>query len=578
MNWDLSKFYSSFDSKELKDDLLLLDQYIEKYISYQDKFTESEENLEDFLKFSIEISNLIRKLLGYAQLTLATETTNKEAANLVNLVMKKFTETQETKTMSEAWMSSFDIDSLTSEFLKEHKFYLNEVKSKNAHNLKPEIEAIVSKLNQDGVRAFEKQQGLLTSTLDVPYNGKNITLSEVRNLAYSEDPKVRKAAYEAELAVYPAIEKSIALSLNSIKGYVNTTNELRGYKSALEKTLKDSRVQKETLDSMLEAIKETLPTFRKYLKRKGELLGHSNGLPFYDLFAPIGEDNREFSIEDAQSYVLDNFGTFSNDLRALAQKAFDQNWIDYYPKKGKRGGAFCSNIYFMKESRVLLNFTGSFDNVLTLAHELGHAYHGEKIFEESMLNSSYTMPVAETASIMAETILMNQAIKDAGDNALQLIESQIQDATQVIVDIYSRYLFEESVFNLRETQMLDAETLCDLMEQAQLNSYGDGLDPEYLHKYMWVPKGHYYSGGLSFYNFPYAFGLLFAKGLYAKYVEEGDAFVPKFDELLRITGQNSVEDAAESVGITLDKEFWMNSLNVVKNDIETFMKLTEGNQ
>jgi len=577
MNWNLDAFYKSFDSTEITNDLTKLTEYIDKYNSFKESFTQDEELLEKFLKFNIEFNSLIRKLVGFCQLSLATDTTNSRALNLLNTVSKQLTELTETSVLADKWIASFDLDKLQSDFLKEHKFYLSEIKEHNEFNLDPKVEAIVAKLNQDGVKAFERQQELLTSTLDVAYKGETITLSEVRNLAYSADQEVRKSAYEAELAAYPQIEKPIAISLNSIKGYVNTMVDLKGYDSPLGKTLLDSRLKKETLDSMLSAIKDALPHFRAFMKRKSELLGHKNGLPFYDLFAPIGEDSTEFTIEEAQEYILENFGAFSDDLRALAQRAFDENWIDYSPKKGKRGGAFCSNIHFLKQSRILSNFTGSFSDVLTLAHELGHAYHGDKIFAETQLNSRYTMPVAETASIMAETIVMNKAISEAGDNSLTLLENLIQDATQTVVDIYSRFLFEKSVFDLREDQILDETKLNELMLDAQMNSYGDGMDPKLMHKYMWIPKGHYYSGGLSFYNFPYSFGLLFAKGLYARYVEEGEEFVPKFDKLLRITGKHKVEDAAEVIGIKLDKSFWEGSLNVIKKDINKFLEMTEGN-
>ncbi len=577
MNWNLDAFYKSFDSTEITNDLTKLTEYIDKYNSFKESFTQDEELLEKFLKFNIEFNSLIRKLVGFCQLSLATDTTNSRALNLLNTVSKQLTELTETSVLADKWIASFDLDKLQSDFLKEHKFYLSEIKEHNEFNLDPKVEAIVAKLNQDGVKAFERQQELLTSTLDVAYKGEMITLSEVRNLAYSADQEVRKSAYEAELAAYPQIEKPIAISLNSIKGYVNTMVDLKGYDSPLGKTLLDSRLKEETLDSMLSAIKDALPHFRAFMKRKSELLGHKNGLPFYDLFAPIGEDSTEFTIEEAQEYILENFGAFSDDLRALAQRAFDENWIDYSPKKGKRGGAFCSNIHFLKQSRILSNFTGSFSDVLTLAHELGHAYHGDKIFAETQLNSRYTMPVAETASIMAETIVMNKAISEAGDNSLTLLENLIQDATQTVVDIYSRFLFEKSVFDLREDQILDETKLNELMLDAQMNSYGDGMDPELMHKYMWIPKGHYYSGGLSFYNFPYSFGLLFAKGLYARYVEEGEEFVPKFDKLLRITGKHKVEDAAEVIGIKLDKSFWEGSLNVIKKDINKFLEMTKGN-
>jgi oligoendopeptidase F len=292
----------------------------------------------------------------------------------------------------------------------------------------------------------------------------------------------------------------------------------------------------------------------------------------------MGSVNKRFTIEEANEYILKNFRTFSEPLYLMAKKAFEENWIDYTPRPGKRGGAFCSNIDSIKESRIMTNFTGAFGDMITLAHELGHAYHGEVIFKESPLNSSYTMPVAETASTFCETIVNKAALKDATDKdeKIFLLESAIQSYTQVVIDIMSRFIFERGVFEGREKTVFDANELSELMLSAQKATYGDGLDPTYLHPYMWVCKPHYYSGGLSYYNYPYTFGLLFAKGLYSKYLENKELFVANYDNLLRATGKSTVEDTAKLMNIDVTKkEFWSSSLELLKEDIEEFLRLTK---
>ena len=271
----------------------------------------------------------------------------------------------------------------------------------------------MSKLNQSGSSMWSRLQGVLTSTLEVEYNGEVVTLPEILGKSEDSDPEVRKNAYLAELAAYPKIDKSVAFALNGIKGEVNTMTEKRGYKSALDQALIYSRMNEETLNAMLSSMNDFLPVFRKYLKRKASILGHKNGLPWFDMYAPMGSSAKEFTIPEAQEYILKNFGTFSPHLKDLAKRAFDGNWVDYLPYKGKVGGAFCANINPISESRVLLNFNGSFGDVVTLAHELGHAYHGDNIFSETILNAEYTMPVAETASTFCETIVLKAALKDA---------------------------------------------------------------------------------------------------------------------------------------------------------------------
>jgi len=582
-NWNLDKLYTSFESKEYKEDLEKLDKSVNELNSYKKEIEKGNLDVEKYLKTLSNYRVLVRKLGAFASLTKSTDTSNTEAIKYINLLSNKSSEITEVITGANKTISQLDIDEEInkSSYLKEHEFFLKSIKENNKYMLDEKTELLLSKLGQTGSTSWSNLHGALTSTLDVDIEldgeKKVITLSEVRNLAQNKDAVTRKTAYNAELAAYKKIEKSIASSLNSIKGENNTINALRGYETPISKTLVDSRMSKETLDALLDAIREYLPYFRKYLKRKAKMLGHTGSLPFYDLFAPIGNSEKKFTIEEAQNYVLENFGSFSPKLRGVAERAFNENWIDYSPKKGKVGGAFCSNIPPIKESRILHNFTGTFSGVSTLAHELGHAYHGECIFGQSILNTSYTMPVAETASIMCETIVMKNALKDADkEEKVFLLENSLKAITQVCVDILSRYIFEESVFNKRKDNILSVDQLKELMIAAQKESYGDGLDENTLHPYMWINKGHYYRPGLSFYNFPYAFGALFGRGLYSQYLLNKDEFLPKYDNLLMETGKRSVEDVAKLADIDVsDIKFWRSSLDQVKEDIDLFLELTK---
>ena len=417
----------------------------------------------------------------------------------------------------------------------------------------------------------------LTSSVEVEYNDEIITLSQVRNLAYEASQETRKKAYEAELAAYDKIKDAISFSLNNIKSQVNTITKARGFNSPLEYTLHQSHMKKETLDAMLSAMKDYMPYFHQYLKRKGELLGHKNGLPWYDLFAPIGEaTTKKFSIEEAKEYLVEHFKGFANDLAEMVARAFDKNWIDFYPRNGKRGGAFCAGVFGYQQSRILTNFNGELGDVVTLAHELGHAYHNKMIENNSVLNADYSMPVAETASTFNENIIMNDVIDNACDQEkISLIENQLQDLTQVICDIYSRFLFESEVFERRQNEFLFSNQLEEIMIKAQKEAYGDGLDHNYLHPFMWVNKGHYYSSDLSFYNFPYAFGGLFARGLIVKYKELKDEFLPKYQQLLKATPIMDVEDVAKLIDIDLtSKDFWVSALETAKDRIQEFLELT----
>ncbi len=458
-----------------------------------------------------------------------------------------------------------------SSLLAEYSYYLTQIQKNASHMLSDEMEDLIAHMDITGGGAWGKLFDYLTSSVKVDYEGKTITLPAVRNLATSEDKEVRKKAYEAELASYDKIADSIAFALNNIKGQVSMLSAKRGYESPLAMTLDQCCMKKETLDAMFTAMREYLPKFWEYLKAKAKYLGHEGGLPWYDMFAPVGKMKSDYTAETARDTLVENFSHFSTELSDMMSRAFAESWIDFYPHEGKVGGAFCANVTTEKQSRILTNFNGSFDSVVTLAHELGHAFHNQQIFENRILNQDYSMPVAETASTFNETHFMLSAYHKSDDpqEKLAILENLLSGTTQIICDIYSRFLFEDAVFHKCESQFLMTEDLKEIMLDAQKQAYGDGLDQTKLHPYMWTCKSHYYSSGLSYYNFPYAFGGLFAMGLYTQFQNEGESFVPKYKALLKATATCSVEDTAKMADIDLTKpDFWRSSL-------ETFAKLID---
>ena len=580
--WSLDVLYKGYDDvkyKEDKDKLVKLTDDLDELSSRLFASEDKEKTLLEVIDYMEEFQLLANRLGSFIYLKQAVNTTGSETANEISNFEKQISMSSKSLAIVKKFVASVDkLEEYIEKYpkLKEYEFMLKEIKEQAKYLLSDDVEEVIAKLNISAGSAWGNMQSYLTSTLEVDYRDSVITLSEVRNLAYDEDMNVRKDAFAAELSALEKIKDSISFSLNNIKTQVNTICDLRGYESPLSMTLIQSRMKQETLVAMLEAMRDYLPVFHKYLKHKAKIMGHDKGLPWYDLFAPIGESNRKFTPEEAKEYLVSHFRGFADELADMVEEAFDNEWIDFYPRKGKVGGAFCSNLPFIKQSRVLTNFTGSLSDVVTLAHELGHAYHGMNIQEHLPLNVDYSMPVAETASTFNEALIMEAVINDSeGKEKAALIESQLQDVTQIICDIYSRFLFESEVFAKSRTGFLFADELKEIMLTAQKTAYGDGLDHDQLHPYMWVLKGHYYSDSLSFYNFPYAFGGLFARGLYAKFKEEGKGFVPKYKALLKATTVMSVEDAARQAGINIEEpNFWRTSLKTVEELIEQFISLT----
>lgn len=581
-NWSLDVLYRGIDDPNLASDMERFEKLIKSLgeaVAALDK-NEAAKTLRGVIEVKEELSVLAHRLAGYFSLRRSANSGDSEGASYQTKIFSLIASTTKDNVIFEKFAGSLeDLDSVleSDELLSQYKFYFEEIKNDTSHKMSDEAEALFAKMNISGGKAWGDLFSHLTSTVKVDYNGEVTSLSAIRGLADSEDPAVRKSAFEAEIACYDKIKDSIAFALNSIKAQVNLEAELRGYADPLAMTLDQSRMKKATLDAMLEAMREAMPAFRKYLRHKAKLLGYENGLPWYEILAPMGKAGSEsFSVEDAHKYLVEHFATFAPDLAEMVDQAFKEEWIDFYPRAGKVGGAFCSNLPFVGQSRILTNFSGSFGSVVTLAHELGHAYHGQQIQSHRPLNTGYTMPVAETASNFNELIIVNDAIaKSEGEEKIQLIESQIQDSTQIIVDIYSRFLFEDEVIRRRKNTFIYADELEKIMTNAQKEAYGDGLDPDCLHPYMWCCKSHYYRAGLSYYNFPYAFGGLFSRGLYAKYLEEGVSFLPKYRELLYATTVDSVENVAAIAGIDLTRpEFWRESLKTITDQIEMFISET----
>jgi len=585
--WDLSNLYSSFESEEFTKDFNSLDKDIETLNNFaQNNFREeSAVNISGFINLLNSFYSKFTKLYSYSSLILSVDVNDKTAQRYDELLFKKLPKIKKAEVMFKKYLGLIsDIDELieNNEELKEFEFFIKDCIKESSHILSDDEEVIIAKLQTTGSNAFSNLQNQVTSNhlVDINLEGedKRQPLPYVRNLAYSDKAEVRKKAYEAELKSYKNIELSSAACLNGIKGEVITLCRERGYESPLNMTLERSRMEKETLDVMLKAMAESLPSFRKYFRKKAELLGHKEGLPFYDLFAPVkleDKEERKFTVDTARAYIVKNFGTFSPKLSAFADKAFENKWIDGEIREGKQGGAFCAGIHNIGESRIMANFNGTLNDVLTLSHELGHGYHGECLKGESYLNSDYPMPIAETASIFCETIVKNAAIKEGSrEEAFSILEGSISDAAQVIVDIMSRYYFETALFKIREDHALTPDELKEEMIKAQLETYGEGLDKNFLHPYMWVCKPHYYYVDSNFYNFPYAFGQLFAKGLYAIYMEKGQEFVEEYDKLLAVTGKKSVADAAKIMNVDVNSiEFWRGSLKLIEKEIDEFINM-----
>jgi pepF/M3 family oligoendopeptidase len=593
--WDLSNVYPSLDSKEFK---AAVEDY-KKQVAALEKFFKNKLNkanartkagdLAPLVGKSIDQINKIQSLsatiVPFIYSFVTTDSRNKQAMKALSEFEQASLPMNQLMTLFTAWVGQLapKIDQIVreSKSAKEHEFMLREAAEQSKYLMSEPEEALAAELSLSGGNAFGKLQGTVTSQLSVDFEldgqVQKLPMPALINLRSHPDEDTRRRAYAAENKAWDDVKETLAACLNGVKGEANTLNKKRGRKDAVHASLDAARMDRKTLDAMLSAIQDAFPMFRKYFNAKAKKLGKEK-LAWWDVFAPVGKTDKIYSFDEARDFILENFGKFSPELSAFAKRAFESNWIDAEQRDGKRGGAFCMEIQDVKESRVLSNFDGSLDQVSTLAHELGHAFHNECAYRagKTVLQQATPMTLAETASTMCETIVTEAVLATTTDpqEELAVLEAQIQGAAQVTVDIYSRYLFEKEVFERREKSELSADDFNDIMERAQKATYGDGLDERYLQKFMWTWKPHYYSSDLSFYNYPYAFGLLFATGLYAIYQQRGEAFVDDYKNLLASTGEEKASVLAKRFGIDITKrKFWDDSLAIIGKRIDRYCEL-----
>lgn len=626
-DWDLGSIYPDINSEKYKSDLAKLTEGIKTLKALNDQAENPDQKnhlniqnwIADFFKADDILGPLANTLAAYSYSIYSVDTTSKSLLDNLNQV--EFLTDQYEIQLNRFSHTVAKNRGILSEFYvnfpqyKKYEFSINEMLEDDIHTLSPELEGIIAKLQQTGGRAWDRLHEQLISNLKDPETGK--LFNELRNDAYSPDARLRKESWQKEIALLKQNEIAFAASLNNLKGETLSLLEERSWNCAIDRALSSSRMKKETLDALIAAIEESLPQWRKYLKAKAEYLknhnatastncGKEKGLAFYDLFAPLdGNTNtagqtetgcntntsdstnnraaseesllsKNWTFEEARDYIIKEFTSFSPVMGDFAKNAFDKNWIDARVHPGKVGGAYCQDFYVQKESRVLSNFTGAFSDIITLAHELGHAFHFFCIKDKDYRNANYPMTLAETASTFAETIVKQDILKTASkEDRIKILELDLQDTCQVLVDILCRFYFERSVFEERQNGELTSEDFCRLMADAQERSYGDGLSAQ-RHEYMWAVKSHYYSVDLDFYNFPYAFGQLFAAGLYSRYKKEGKAFVDIYCNLLSDTGSMSCEDLCFKAGFDITKkDFWKSGIDFYINEIEQFCKEAE---
>ena len=556
--WDLESIYPSVTSPLFEDDINAIYQKAEELKS---KSADKNSSILSILSLYDEMADIVENVGSYVYTSFSVNTTDRDVLAAMGKAEKAQTVASDASTVMVHYLSQ-RTDEFSSPELEPYALFLKEVKTEAEHMMSLEEEALANEMLQVSASAWSRLQESVTASI---HDGDK-TLTQLRGLAMDSDRSVRKDAYEREVKILADNKTAIASALNGVKGTALLLEKRRGWKDPLDRSCNTARISRKALSALIEALEESLPIFRDYLKTKAKLLGLER-LEWYDMFAPVGDASMSFTFEEAKALIIDAYSSFSPEVGEFIKNALDSHWVDPEAHEGKIGGAY--DIFFpkKKESRVMMNWEGTYDSVSTLAHELGHAYHDSVVKNYPSSQRSYPMTLAETASIFGETVIFQEVLKKADkDQQLSLIEAYVQGACQVCVDILSRFYFERSAFEARKDGEVTADDFSAMMLKAQEDTYGDGLGVK--HQYMWAVKGHYYNEGFSFYNYPYAFGQLFALGLFASKDSVPD-FPKHYKEVLSMTGRFEAKEVAAAAGCDIeDKEFWKKGISVIAGYIE----------
>jgi pepF/M3 family oligoendopeptidase len=588
-HWDMTTVFPALDSKEFADSFTALGESIsvlEK--AFDDAGIRRAESpdvdartvaaFDEVVTRSNEIEERMRVIRAYVYSFITTEAGNDTAQARFSELQNLTVDMEKLGKRFVAWLGSLDAGALIerSAVARDHEFRIHKIREEAVHLMSELEEDLAATLGPSGQSAWSKLHGNVTSRVmaDVAMpDGRveRLPMAAVRGLAHDPDPQVRQAGYRAEMATWPTVEVPLAAALNSIKGWQNALNARRGYAHSLEPALRANNVDAETLLAMQTACVEAFPDFRRYLRAKARLLG-KDMLAWWDLSAPVGDGGRHWDWDETASFIVDQFGTYSDKLAGLAARAFLERWIDAEPREGKRDGGFCMGVRD-DESRILVNFTHDFSSVSTVAHELGHAYHNINMVDRTPLQRRTPMALAETASTFCETIVTNAMLDKASESErLGILEASLAHSVAIVAEIHSRFLFEKSVFERRQQRELAPRELCAALTEAQQEVFGDAVDATQLHPYQWALKPHYY--GFAYYNWPYTFGQLFGTGLYAEFRKDAHAFRAGYDDLLASTGMLDAADLAARFGMNVRSvDFWRSSLDVVRANIDAFERL-----
>ncbi|MBS4169278.1 M3 family oligoendopeptidase [Parachlamydia sp. AcF125] len=569
--WNLNTLYPKIPLSKIADNLMQSLQQLGYLLSSG--------NLLDSILSLQEVDAQLSNALSYASCLIAQNTHDQEAIRFNARLQEAFASFQNLNDGLNQQLAKLSKGQfrglLKNKDLLPIQFILEERRLRALEKLPLEQEALIHDLAVDGFHGwyqlYQTQVGKMRISCTIEGEKRLLSVGQAYNQLTHADRKTRSHVFSQWTKAWDQEKEILAQILNHISGFRSKVYEKRGWNSYLKEALNLNRLSEKTLTTMWQVVTENKAPFLDYLKVKAKLLKQKK-LAWHDLAAPLGKKQKKISYTEGFALIEEHFQEFSPSLGRLATQAKQQKWVEAEDRPGKSPGGFCTSFPLQKQSRIFMTYSNTLENLMTLAHELGHAYHSQAVFDLPPLAQSYPMSLAETASTFAEQILSDALLKKAYKPAekLFLLDQRLQRSSIFFLNIHSRFLFESELYIKRKHSTLSAEELCELMQKAQQTAFCDSLS-EY-HPYFWAEKLHFYLTELPFYNFPYAFGYLFSMGIYAMGRSSPKNFAKRYHSLLQDTGRMSCEEVAKKhldVDLTTP-DFWQSAIQLAIEDVSLF--------
>lgn len=587
INWDLdSIFVGGSSSETLRQELNELSTKINAFHQLVEAFTpntaQQVTELKEILAVHEEIQKSFTECGSFIEALNSANIHDQQAKLLTGQLYSNLPAFQLATTILNKKFASYqeaDWQDLMTHF-SQIAFRLSEMRRDGQELLDEQSENIINTLALDGQSAWSQHYDTIVASIQIPFNGEMLSAGQAFNtMMSSQDKAVRQELFEKWEKAWSEKADIFADTLNHLDGFRLNNYKLHGVDDFLKQPLEYNRLDKETLDMMWGTIQKNKQPIIDFLTRKAQLFGKDK-MDWQDQDAPIVLGNfkeRRYTFDQAADFIVENFKKFSPKMSEFAQMAFDKAWIEAEDRPGKRPGGYCTSLPKSQESRIFMTYGESVNEVSTLAHELGHAFHSHVMWDLPTLNQDYAMNVAETASTFAELIVADATLKEAktDEEKINLLDVKLQNAIAMFMNIHARFIFESNFYAARQKGLVATDEITRLMVEAQKEAYIDGLGS--YHPHFWAAKLHFFIDEVPFYNFPYTFGYLFSLGIYAKASQHADGFEDQYIALLRDTASMTTEELAKK---HLDTDlhqatFWQAGIDMVLKDIATFMELTE---